>query len=133
MAKVHGKGTVIKVGASIVKGANTSSLPRTADVHETTEYGVDDAGNQGGLKRGTFTMGGVYDDTETTGPDDLLKGHEGETLAITYQIEGTGSGKPQAVFDAVLNSYVTTSPVNNMVTWQADFTRDGAIDDTPQS
>lgn len=132
MGKVHGKDTVIKVGAVTVVGCNTSVLTRTGDVHDTTEYGAQSHGNQGGLKAFTFTCGGVYDNSATAGPGFLFAGHETETLEITRQLEGTGTTKPQNLFSAVLNSYAETDPVAGMVTWQADFTGDGDIDDTPQ-
>lgn len=134
MAKQHGKDTVIKVGADDISTyADSSELNRTADSHDTTTYGNDSHRKSGGLLDGKFTMSGTYDTTETTGPRAVLQPLLGTTPTIIRQVEGTGSGKPQDSFAALMVSYVETSPTADMVKWSAEFELDGDVDSTPQT
>ncbi len=132
MAKVHGKVTVIKVGAQNVKGS-TSQFERGADSHDVTEYGDDDHVFSGGLGTSTLTISGFYDTTAVTGPRAVLEPAVGTIVSLTRQPEGTGSGKAQDIVNALLVKYVETSPVADMVTWSADFTGSGAVNSTAQS
>lgn len=134
MANQHGSKTVVKVGADdLSQYTNASELTVGADNHDTTTYGNTAHRYQGGLKDSKFTMSGLYDTTAGTGPRAVLHGHEGETLSITRQTEGTGAGKPQDVFDAVLTSYVESNPVADMVTWSSEWVVDGEVVSTPQT
>lgn len=135
MAKQHGKRTVVKVGANDLSTyTNASELTRTADTHDTTTYGNDAHRYNGGLLDGKFVMSGVYDTTAVTGPRAVLEPLIGvDGTEITRQTEGAGVGKPQDLFDAVLNSYVETNPVADMVTWSTEWSIDGDVDSTPQS
>lgn len=132
MAVVHGKVTVIKVGATEVKGT-TSQLERSADVHDVTVYGKDDHVFSGGLGNGTFTISGIYDNTAVSGPRAVLEPAIGTSVTLTRQPEGTGSGKAQDTFAAILIKYVETNPVADMVTWSADFQISDAINSTAQA
>lgn len=134
MAHVHGKNTVVKVGADDLSTyTNTSALTQTSDTHDVTTYGNDDHRYDGGLGDNKFTMAGVYDSTAATGPRAVLKPLIGQKAAIIRQPEGTGTGKPQDSFSAILNSYVETSPTADMVAWTTEWTIDGAVDDTAQA
>jgi hypothetical protein len=134
MAYQHGRSTVVSVAAKDLSAyTNTSQLNRKADVHDTTCYGVDDKTKQGGLRENTFTMGGIYDSTIATSPRGVFVGAVGSTLAIVRKPEGTGSGKPNEAFSGVLNSYVETNPVADMVSWQADFDISGPVTTTTQA
>jgi hypothetical protein len=134
MAFVHGKNTVITVATNdLSEYTDNSELKRGANVHNLTPYGVDDEVNQGGLKKFEFTMSGTYDSTAGTGPRGTLVGNEGDTLAIVRKPEGTGTGKPNEAFNAVLEEYVETNPSNDFIKWSAKFTGTGAITDTTQA
>lgn len=134
MAKKHGKLTVIKVNATDLSTyTNASELTRTADTHDTTTYGNDAHRYNGGLLDGKFQMSGFYDSTAVSGPRATLEpliGVDGTT--ITRQPEGTGTGKAQDLFSAVLNSYVESSPVADFVTWTAEWNVDGDVNSAPQ-
>lgn len=131
MSKTHGKDTVIKVGSDSVKGT-TSQIERNADEHDVTEYGDDDGVYNGGIRRGTFTISGFYDTTTGTGPRAILNPAVGTILTIQRQPEGTGSGKAQDEFEALLTKYTETNPAADMVTWSADFRISGPVDSTAQ-
>jgi hypothetical protein len=45
-------------------------------------------------------------------------------------VEGTGTGKPQDAFTGILKKYTETNPVDDMVTWSAEFEISGAITTT---
>lgn len=134
MAKKHGKSTVIKVGAvDLSTFCDASELERTADTHDTTTYGNDAHRYNGGLLDGKFTMSGKYDTQAVTGPRAVLEPLLGvDGTQVTRQVEGTGVGKPQDLFGAVLNKYVETNPVADMVTWSAEWTIDGDVNSAPQ-
>lgn len=133
MATAHGKATVLTVATKDISPyCKTSSLERGAKVHDTTGYGVDDELNAGGLKNGKFTVSGVYDNTVLVGPRIVLNPLVGTVVAVIRKLEGTGSGKPQDAFNAVLEKYVETSPHDDMVTWSADFTTSGPVTATTQ-
>jgi hypothetical protein len=128
MAKAHGRSTVITVAAKDISPfCRTSSYERAADVHDTTGYGVDDKGKAGGLRETKFTCGGLYDNTTLVGPRVVLHTIVGTTVAIVRKVEGTGTGKPQDTFNAVVAKYVETNPVDDMVTWSAEFEIDGSV------
>lgn len=134
MAQVHGKNTVILVdGTDISDFCDNSTFPRMADSHDLTTYGKDAHVFKGGLKNATFDLGGVYDNAESDTPRVLFEGNEGSDFTITRRVEGTGSGKPQALFTGVLTNYTETSPVADYVRWTASFQVSDSIDYTPQS
>lgn len=134
MAHVHGKNTVVKVGANdLTQYTNASELTEAADTHDTTTYGNDAHRYDGGLMDNKFTMSGVYDNTALTGPAAVLKPLKGQKSTVTRQLEGTGPGKPQEVFTAILSSFVQTAPTADMVAWSSEWTIDGEVDDTPQA
>lgn len=134
MSTSHGKLTVITVATKDISPyTKTSSLERGAAVHNTTGYGVDDEVNAGGLRNGKFTCGGVYDNTASVGPRNALNGLVGTVVAVVRKVEGTGTGKPNDAFNAVLEKYVETNPHDDMVTWSADFTVSGPVTSTTQA
>jgi hypothetical protein len=122
MAFVHGKDTVIKLGANdLSEYTTTSELNRSADTHDVTTYGKGSHVYQGGLKDGKATMSGVYDNTAVSGPRAVIEPLLGTTTQLTRQTEGTGAGKPQDLVDVVINGYVETNPVADMVTWSCEM------------
>lgn len=134
MAFVHGKDTEISVAAkNLSTYTNTSEFTRGADSHDVTTYGKDDHVHSGGLRTGGFTMGGTYDNTAVNGPAAALEPLIGTVAEIIRKPEGTGTGKPQQTFDALLTSYVETSPVADMVSWSAEFTVSDAVVTTAQA
>src|SRR3546814_15038959 len=112
MAFVHGKDTVIKLGANDLSAyVDSSELNRTGDTHDVTTYGKGSHVYAGGLKDGKATMSGTYDNTAVTGPRAVIEPLLATTAVLTRQAEGAGTGKPQDVVDVGGNSYVETNPV----------------------
>lgn len=135
MAFIHGKNTVLTVATKDISQYCTSSeLERTVDSHDVTGYGKSDHVVLGGLRAGTFSIDGNYDNTTSTGPRAVLQPtiDAAVPVAIVRKPEGTGVGKPQESFSALCVSYVETSPVADKVSWSAKFTVSDAITSTTQ-
>ena len=133
MADQHGKDTVIKSGSTDISAfCDASEYTGGADVHDKTTYGNAGHRRRGGLFDGGFKMSGIYDTGASGTPKKLFDGQEGTTFALTRRPEGTGAGKPQHVFNAVLSQYVETSPVADIVRWSTEWQIDGVVDRTPQ-
>jgi hypothetical protein len=129
----HGKLTVLKVGANDISPATkTSNFSGSADVHDTSGYGVTNRTKAGGVADGTFTASGSYDIGATTGTPALLEGKEGTTFALTRQVAGAGSGKPQEVFSGVLAKFDVSAPFDDMVTWSGEWSVSGTVNRTAQ-
>lgn len=132
MAYRHGKDTVIKVGANDLSAfTTTSEFTRSADSHDVTAYGNQEHRKLGGLGDGKFTMGGTYDDG-ATGPRAILEPLIGTIQSITRQPAGTGAGKAQDIVDALLVSFVESSPVADTVKWEAEFELSGPVNSAVQ-
>lgn len=127
MAFVHGKNTYVSLNAVDLSAfSNTSTLTRKADKHDVTTYGKNDHVYQGGLGDGDFSMGGVYDNT-ATGPRDVIEPLVGTVVELIRRVEGTGSGLPQDTVDVLVEEYVETSPVADMVTWSVKLQPSDAV------
>lgn len=133
MAFQHGKSTVITVsGNDLSVYTNTSGFTRGADEHDVTTYGKNDHVVAGGLGTGAFTMGGTYDNAASGSPRAVLEPLIGTVVTVIRRPEGTGVGKPQQSFSALLKSYVETNPVADYISWSAEFTKSDAVTRTTQ-
>jgi hypothetical protein len=135
VAFVHGRHTKITVGGSDLSAyTNTSELNRTKDTHDVTTYGADAHAFSSGLGNSTGSLGGIYDNT-TAGPRDVLQPliDAGAPVAVVRQPEGAGTGLPQDTVTAILNQYVETNPVAEMVAWTCQFQGTGSVVSTNQT
>lgn len=127
MAFVHGKDTYVSLnGSDLSAFCNTSTLSRKADKHDVTTYGKDDHVYAGGLGDGTASLGGIYDNT-ATGPRDVIEPLVGTVVTLVRRPEGTGSGLPQDTVDVLVEEYVETNPVADMVTWTVSLQLSDAV------
>ena len=133
VAPTHGRLTVPTVATKDTRPATkTSNFGGSADIHVTTGYQVTSHTKAGGIKDGKFTASGVYDTTATTGTPAALEGQEGTTHAIVRKVTGTGTGKPQEVFSAVLAKLDVSAPFDDMVTWSAEWEVTGDVNRAAQ-
>lgn len=132
MAFVHGKGTAVSIDAkSLSAYSNNVVFNRTADSHEVTTFGKNSKVFQSGLKDGTATISGTYDNTAVSGPSAVFRPLVGGAeVVFVYQPEGAGTGKPIATVDVIVTGYTETSPVADMVTWEASLQFSDDIADT---
>lgn len=131
----HGKDTYVSVaGTDLSTFTNASEFGQVRDSHDVTGYGKGAHAKHKGLRDGTFTMGGTYDSTASVGPRAVLQtAYDDDALCeVIRRPEGTGSGKPQDRFDALITSYKESNPVADMVTWSADMEISDVVDSTPQ-
>lgn len=134
MTFVHGKNTVIILdGDDLSAFTRTSSLERGADKHDVTTYGKNDHVFAGGLGMNAFSMGGIYDNTASTGPRGVIEPLVGTVVTLVRRPEGTGVGKPQDSVSVLVEKYVETNPVDDMVTWTADLQPSDAVTSTTQA
>lgn len=122
MAFVHGKDLAVSLdGDSLSAYCNNVEFEQEAEAHDVTTFGKDSKVFFGGLKEGTATLEGTYDNTAGTGPAAVVRPLLGTTVEFIYQPEGVGSGKPTHTVDVVVTNYSETAPVADMVTWSAEL------------
>jgi hypothetical protein len=127
MASVHGKDHYWSVGTKdLSQFIKTHNFEHKSDVHDISGCGTDDKNFRGGQREGSFTMGGWYDTSETTGPAYLAL-QVGATLAFDRRVDGTGSGKPKQTGNVVVEKYVESGKNDDIVQWTADFRVAGTI------
>lgn len=133
MAFVHGKNTFISLaGNDLSPFTKTSTFSRKADTHDVTTYGKNDHVFAGGLGNGDAAMSGVYDNT-AAGPRDVIEPLIGTTVTMIRRPEGTGVGLPQDSVSVVVQEYVETNPVDDMVAWSCSLQPSDAVTSTNQS
>lgn len=135
MAFIHGKGTVVTLdGDPMTEYSNSVTFSRSADSHDVTTFGKNSKVYQSGLKDGTATIEGIYDNTALVGPGAVFRPLiGGASVVLVYRPEGTGSAKPESEVDVIVTSFEETSPVADMVTWSAELQFSDDIDDTAQA
>ncbi|OLF07754.1 hypothetical protein BLA60_25840 [Actinophytocola xinjiangensis] len=128
MGTVHAKDTYVSLGGDDISAyTNSTTYNREADTHEDTSYGSDDKTYVGGLRDGTVTIGGRYDNTALTGPRAVIMPLLGTTVECVIRPEGTGASRPEDTMDVVVNAYNETFPVADIVTWTAELQITGGI------
>lgn len=133
MAFIHGRNTYIELDENdLSEFTNTSELGRTADSHDVTCYGKNSHVFQGGLKGGTASMGGIYDNT-ASGPRAVIEPLIGTVVPLVRQTEGPGLGLPQDAVDVLITGYTETNPVADMVAWSCEMQLSDDVDTTPQA
>jgi hypothetical protein len=133
VAFIHGKNTFISLGGDDLSAfTDASELGRTADSHDVTTYGKNSHVFQGGLKNGTASMSGTYDNG-SGGPRATIEPLVGTVVELIRQPEGTGSGLPQDKVDVLVTGYTETAPVADMVKWSCELQLSDDIDTTAQS
>src|SRR5262245_2355591 len=123
MPQVHGKNTVVIInGVNISTHVKTSEFTRSKDTHATTTQQPPGHAHAAGLSDNAFTMSGVYDNTAGTGPRAVLQplSDSGALVTLIRRPDGTGAGKAQDQVSVIVEKYVETNPVNDMVAWAAD-------------
>lgn len=135
MALVKGTVAEFSVATQDLSDYLTSvKVSRTVDALDVTTLGSTGKRYVSGLSDGTVSLEGIYDSTAMTGPAAVLKAAlQDDTVACLWKPEGTGTGKAQAAFNAILTSYEESAPAAEMVTFTAEFQIDGTVTLTAQS
>ena len=142
MAKIHGRRAHVSITDSggvardLSSFCNNIDLPGQLDVAETTPFNVQDKTFVAGLRSHTLKIGGQWDDTATTGPDDVLATLLGQgaagTIATTFIVgpAGSAAGNVKYTGACILTAYQRTAPVGGIVTFGADFQVSGSVQRT---
>lgn len=135
MAFVHGKNTFVSLDDNDLSAfTNNVAFNRSADSHDTTTFGRNSKVFKAGLKDGTATIQGIYDNTALTGPGAVIRPLIGaDEVEFIYMPEGPGSGNPISTVNVIVTGYEETAPVADMVTWSASLQFSGDIIDTEES
>lgn len=96
----------------------------SADSLDITTFGNNGHRKRGGLTDGTIAIGGVYD-TTVNGPHDVVAPLLGTIATFTWRPEGTGTGLPQVTGSVLVQNFVESSPVAEIVRWTAALEIDG--------
>jgi hypothetical protein len=134
MAKAHGKDTVITLdGDDLSTYINASEFTTTVDKHDVTGYGAENKAYSLGLGDATFTMSGVYD-TAAAGPRGVIVPIRDAKAAVTLvrRPEGTGSGKPNESVSVLVEQYVESNPVADVIAWSCECQCTGDVTTTTQ-
>ena len=98
-----------ELGSRDVAGVNDGA-PRTAAGSELAQE---------------FTLSGRWDDTPAIGPDAVLSGIVGRTVAVEYGPAGNGPGQRRVSARFVCLSYRISSAAGEPVRFEARFRQDG--------
>lgn len=132
MAFRHGKDSEFSLNSVDLSAFITNTeLERNVDSHDVTTYGNQSHRKFGGLFDGTTGIEGIYDDG-TTGPNATIEPLIGTIVSFSWRPEGTGAGLPEVTGNVLVQAYVETSPVADMITWSAALERDGDWTQTDQ-
>lgn len=133
MAFVHGKNTFVSLDSNdLSEFTNNTENTDEFDSHDVTTYGKNRHVFVGGLGNGTITISGIYDSTGG-GPRDVIKPLLGTVVEFIVRPEGTGEDLPEDTVDVLVMSYQETSPVADMVTWQAQLQMSDTLSTTDQN
>ncbi|MGH9891079.1 MAG: hypothetical protein ACREA0_03675 [bacterium] len=110
---------------------DTVSHTSTVDSLDITTFGNNAHRKRGGLTDGTASLGGVYD-TTVNGPHDVIEPLLGTVVPLVFRPEGTGSTLPETTVDVLVQSYVETAPVAEIVRWTAELEFSGDVTQTAQ-
>ncbi len=111
---------------------DTVTITESADSLDITTFGNNGHRKRGGLTNGTIAIGGVYD-TTTAGPHDDIKPLIGTVVSFAWRPEGTGTGLPAVTGNVLVQNYVESAPVADIVRWTAALEIDGDVTDANQA
>ena len=104
-------------------------LPGVRTLNEVTALG--DSGTKfiPGLEDVTIALGGMFDDTATSGPDAVMGPLRTHTSAVDFEYgpEGSGSGDVKYSGTCWVVSYELRSRVGNLVEWSARLQVEGTV------
>lgn len=133
MAFTHGKDVFVSLNAVDLSAfANNVEFNRSGDSHDVTTYGKDAHVKQGGLLDGTATVSGVYDNGSAS-PEATIDPLIGTNVTLIYRPEGTGVGLPQKSVNVLVQEYVETAPVADMITWSLSLELSDVVTKTTQA
>ena len=106
-----------------------SGLPGSRALNEVTALGDRGARFVPGLERVTISLEGIFDDTASTGPDDILGALRSHSSVVDFEYGPEGSATGDARYSGAcwVASYELRSRVGRLVEWSASLQVDGAV------
>ena len=111
---------------------DTITETESGDSLDVTTFGNNGHRKRGGLTDGSISIGGVYD-TTSNGPHDVVKPLLNTVVTFAWRPEGTGSGLPTVTGSVLVQNYVESAPVADIVRWTAALEIDGDTTDANQA
>jgi hypothetical protein len=119
-----------------INGADLSAYVDTVDglppdmaTDDVTTFGVTGRKHAATLTDGTFTFGGPFDDTATTGPDAVLAPLQaaGTSVAFVYGPAGSATGARRVTGNCIVTQYKPSSKVGSVVRFTATAQINGSV------
>ncbi len=128
----QGHVSLLSVNAHDVSPYVTSvTATRNNDVLDTTTYGQTGHTFVAGLTNGKLVVNGLWDKTAVVGSYTVFKAMLGAAqVAFIWSPEGSTSGNVKITGNCVIESYVESAPVADLVTFTATLQITGAVTDT---
>lgn len=128
MAFAHGRLAYFMLGtADLSAWMDDITFDQTADLHETTTFGKAWKTRIGGLKDGSFSIGGIFD-SATGGPEETIRPLVGgAATTFEYGPEGNTTGKTKYTGTVVVESYQQSVPVGDVIRWTATLQNTGTV------
>lgn len=131
MATVNSKLAKLSIDGNDLSASvdSVDGLPPDYATDDVTTFGVGGRKHAATLTDGTFTFGGPYDDTATTGPDAILVAAwaAGAAVPFVYGPAGSATGARRFSGDCIITSYKPTSKVGSVVRYTATAQITGAV------
>jgi len=134
MAVTHGSGAVLKLDddggtlRDVSAAINSVDFSEAVELAEDTAFGDTAKSYIVGLRDASFSVQGLWDDAATTGSYTVLASLiDGYTGSFEYGPEGGGSGDIKYYGECICTNFSTSSPVGDIVTFNADFQVTGAV------
>ncbi len=130
MAAVHGKNTAILVGQyDISTYFNQVSIAKDVQAVSVDTFGSDDHAFIAGLGSGSISLGGLWDNTATSGSDAILDAAlDGSQQVVTVSFPGASAiGQKATMLHARETSYPIRSSIDDAVRLNSGLTADGGV------
>ncbi len=115
-------------GDDLSQYIDTITMTESVDSLDITTFGNNGHRKRGGLTDGSISIGGVYD-TSATGPHDVIKPLLGTVVPFVWRPEGAGALLPSSSGNVLVQNYVESAPVADIVRWTAALEIDGDVTD----
>ena len=106
-----------------------SGLPGRRALNEVTALGDRGARFVPGLERASIRLEGLFDNTDSSGPDDILGALRSHSSAVDFEYGPEGAAKGDVSYTGAcwVASYELRSRVGRLVEWSASLQVDGAV------
>lgn len=133
MSFIHGKDLFVSLNAvDLSPFSDNVEFGRSGDSHDVTTFGKQAHVKQGGLLDGTASISGTYDNGAGS-PEATIDPLVGTVVPLIYRPEGTGVGRPQKACQVLVQEYVETAPVADMVKWSLSLEISDVVTKTTQA